>query len=109
MLTGKRLRYAIAILLNLILISSYVSAAEQAANSGLKIMQGKVNHIISSRNQLVVDDMSYALASDVRVVTPAGHKGRIESLYPGKRVRILVDFNGNGNIVGTIHKIYMLR
>jgi hypothetical protein len=109
MLKVKRLSYGFAILMYLMSLNNFVSAAGPINNEGLQSMQGTINHIDSSHNKLVVDDMSYAIGADVTVVTPTGHTGRLALLYPGKRVRMLIQFNDSGNIVGTIHKIYMLR
>jgi len=109
MLTLSRLSWVIVMLLSFALMNNPVSAAPPTANTGMQYMQGKIDHIDTSRNVLVVDDMSYAIATDVSVVTAAGHTGRMSSLYPGKRVRLLVQFHDTGNTIGTIHKIYLLR
>lgn len=109
MLKGKRLSYGMAVLLYLLFMGNFVYAAKPANNTGLQVMQGKINTVDTSHNILVVDDMSYRIDANVAVVTAAGHKGRIGLLYPGKRIRMLVQFYDNGDVVGTIHKIYMLR
>lgn len=109
MLRIIRLSIRLAILLNLIVIGNVATAANAPGKAPLNGVVGTINYIDTRQHRLIVDDRSYNLAEDLQVITPNGHKGRLTSLYPGKHIRMIVEFNKNSGNASVIHKIYMLK
>ena len=107
MMTVRRIYLGLAVILQLTLISNFTFAAQAGNSSTLQTMQGKIDSIDVNKNRVIVDDMSYTIGSDVVVKTVAGNIGRLGQLYPGKRIRMEVEFRDSQP--GIIQTIYILR
>lgn len=75
----------------------------------VETIEGTINYIHTSSNELVVNDMSYQINKDVVVKTFTGKTGRLSQLYPGKRIRMDVLLSGSGTKPAVIRTIYMLK
>lgn len=98
-----------SIALSLVLLLQLMLVHADASASGYSILEGKIDLIDSSKNVLLVDDKGYYLAPDLVVKTASGKKSRLFALYPGKRIRMEVEYADGDRKPGTIHTIYMLR
>lgn len=108
MLAMKKISLGLSLLMSILLLSNSVHAAGPATTQ-LLTLQGTINHINTSKNIIVVDDMSFLINKDLEVKTVAGNKGSLSSLYRGKRISMQVELNGQGDVGGTIYKIQMLK
>lgn len=110
MFNNKRLGFGLTVLLTVFTTGNFAAAAESTSTGRQQSMNGTVNYIDSHQHKLIVNDCSYSLAQDLQVITPGGKDGRLALLYPGKRIRMLVDSSASSdNDAGVIYKIYMLK
>jgi len=58
---------------------------------------------------MLVDDATYGIAEDVVVKNVKGRLLKLNSLYPGKRVRMVVRWSGAGRSRPVIQEIDVLR
>jgi hypothetical protein len=61
------------------------------------------------KHTMLLNDATYGIARDVVVKNAKGKSVKLHSLYPGKRVRILVRWSGAGSSRPMIQEITVLH
>lgn len=99
--------FSIALVMSMLLAIGPVKAEQVGPE--ILTMHGTVQYIDNSNHQLVVDDRTLNVARDVVVISQYGKATNLSALYPGKQIRMLVEYPPEGSAAGTIRKIELLR